>query len=81
MLQEQDTFSTYVTGLARDVAALANHTDITRVRQVSGIVAKMKAQLSDAQHKADVFNNREILFERPVTNYENVQQIVKQVSS
>ena len=79
MLQEQDTFSDYIDGLARDVADLANHTDISRVRQVSGIVARMKVQLADAQSKADVFNNRELLFGRPVTSYEGLQRVIKQV--
>jgi hypothetical protein len=79
MIHEQRAFEDYVGSIASDVLDLGSHTDLSRVHQVSGIVAKMKVQLAEAQEKADVFNNRELLFGRPVTSYESLQRVIKQV--
>lgn len=50
------------------VAGFSTHVDITRAHEIANEVRRVKKQLKDSQQLATLYNNRERIFNLPVTN-------------
>ena len=50
------------------VAGFAAHTDMSKAHEVANEVRRVNKQLKECQELAAMYNNRERLFEMPVTN-------------
>lgn len=50
------------------VAGFSTHVDITRAHEIANEVRRVKKQLKDCQQLAALYNNRERIFNLPVTN-------------
>ena len=50
------------------VAGFAAHTDIGKAHEVANEVRRVNKQLKECQQLSSMYNNRERLFEMPVTN-------------
>ena len=58
----------YLFTLQMVVAGFAAHTDMTKAHEVANEVRRVNKQLKECQELAAMYNNRERLFEMPVTN-------------
>ena len=50
------------------VAGFAAHTDINKAHEVANEVRRVNKQMKECQQLAAMYNNRERLFEMPITN-------------
>ena len=50
------------------VAGFAAHTDINKAHEVANEVRRVNKQMKECQQLAAMYNNRERLFELPITN-------------
>lgn len=58
-------------------AGFAAHTDIGKAHEVANEVRRVNKQLKECQQLATMYNNRERLFEMPVTNVSQLTLIVQ----
>ncbi|MEE6527642.1 hypothetical protein FKM82_029170, partial [Ascaphus truei] len=65
---DQNNFLERLDGLQMVVAGFSTHVDISRAHEVANEVRRLHRQLKDSQQMALLYNNRERLFELPVTN-------------
>lgn len=77
MLGEQVSFSSTLKELSEEVKALQEFTDINDVTNIAERVKEVETKLNAAQASARLFNSRESLFEQDITDYEDLNRIVK----
>jgi dynein heavy chain len=77
MNADQNKFVTTLVELEQSVAALEQLTDLEQVKEISKTVKDLENELSAAQEKARLFNSRETLFEAELTDYEDLNRVVK----
>ncbi|XP_063282706.1 dynein axonemal heavy chain 1 [Pelobates fuscus] len=76
-VMDQNNFLERLDSLQMVVAAFSTHFDITRVHEIANEVRRVHKQLKESQELAQLYNNRERLFELPVTNYDKLLKLVK----
>uniref|UniRef100_A0A8C5QQJ6 Dynein axonemal heavy chain 1 n=1 Tax=Leptobrachium leishanense TaxID=445787 RepID=A0A8C5QQJ6_9ANUR len=76
-VMDQNNFLERLDSLEMVVAGFSAHVDINRVHEVANEVRRVHKQLKDSQQSAQLYNNRERLFELPVTNYDKLLKLVK----
>ncbi|XP_075430348.1 dynein axonemal heavy chain 1 isoform X2 [Ascaphus truei] len=74
---DQNNFLERLDGLQMVVAGFSTHVDISRAHEVANEVRRLHRQLKDSQQMALLYNNRERLFELPVTNYDKLVRLAK----
>lgn len=63
--------------MIEQVAALEAFTDLSDVVNIAAKVKEVELKLNEAQAKVKLFNSRESLFEQDITDYEDMNKIVK----
>jgi dynein heavy chain len=77
MKMEQNTFQKSLVDLSTDVAALVNLTDLADVTNICNQVKEVEAKLGEALSSVKQFNSRETLFDADVTEYEDMNTVVR----
>lgn len=77
MAAEQVEFEDSLVGLSDEVTALTRFTKMEDTEVASSTVSKLKASLDAAEEKARLFNAREGLFNKEITNYDKIGEIKK----
>ncbi|CAM9544257.1 unnamed protein product [Chrysoparadoxa australica] len=77
MEDEQEEFIQRLKGLQDQVSKMSQYTDIAKVDQVSSLVRRMEKELENCVEQVALFNSREVLFGKPVTEYELLDEIRK----
>lgn len=75
--EEEEEFVEQLKSIDAEVRELKKFTNIEHVAQVSQHIRTIKAKLDDANAKARLFNSREGLFNKAVTDYDDVRRIEK----
>mgnify|MGYP000067473068 CR=1 FL=1 len=75
---EQAQFEEALNRLHSDVLSLSQYKDLTRVAQVTTHVQTIKNKLADAVAQGRLFNSREGLFNKEITEYDKLGAIQKQ---
>ncbi|XP_041945152.1 dynein heavy chain 1, axonemal isoform X2 [Alosa sapidissima] len=76
-LVDQNNFQDRLDSLQMLVAGFSGYTDVTRAHEVANEVRRVSKQLKESQAMASLYNNRERLFNIPVTNYDRLQKLTK----
>jgi hypothetical protein len=79
LLHDQTVFGLQITALERDVRELTACRELNRTSYAAALVARIRSQLTEAQSQAELFNRREQLFDRPLTDYGVLDQLHAQV--
>jgi dynein heavy chain len=74
---EQVAFGTSLAQLEKDVAALQEHTDLAKVDETAVVLAAVEVRVAEAQESIRLYNSREVLFGKEVTDYEDFGRVVK----
>uniref|UniRef100_A0A4W3IMR6 Dynein axonemal heavy chain 1 n=1 Tax=Callorhinchus milii TaxID=7868 RepID=A0A4W3IMR6_CALMI len=77
-LSDQSNLQERFEGLQMAVAAFPAHVDINRAHEIANEVRRVHKQLIESQQLAQLYNNRERLFEMPVTNYDKLLKLIKE---
>jgi dynein heavy chain, axonemal len=77
MAAEQAAFDESLGSLADDVAGLSTFTKMEDVETAAAGVARTKLMLDAAEEKGRLFNTREGLFGKEITNYDRIGEIKK----
>eukprot|EP01063_Lacrimia_lanifica_P030854 TRINITY_DN4987_c0_g4_i2.p1 TRINITY_DN4987_c0_g4~~TRINITY_DN4987_c0_g4_i2.p1 ORF type:complete len:4157 (+),score=1788.38 TRINITY_DN4987_c0_g4_i2:76-12546(+) len=77
MCSEQDDFVKEITELQRTVAGFYKKTEIKKVANIAAEVKELNRKIEEAKTKATAFNNREVLFNKDKSDYQNVYSIAK----
>jgi dynein heavy chain len=77
MITEQSLFSKSLHELHSQVASLSELTDLKEVISIAESVKEVEIKLIAAQNKVKLFNSREALFEQDITDYEELNKILK----
>ncbi|XP_032988956.1 dynein axonemal heavy chain 1 isoform X1 [Rhinolophus ferrumequinum] len=77
-IMDQNNFQEKLEGLQLVVAGFSTHVEITRAHEIANEVRRVKKQLKDCQHLAALYNNRERIFNLPITNYDKLSRMVKE---
>ena len=77
MDDEQVVFEQTLVSLEQEVGQFQGYTDIGRVNMVAQHVKSLNDKITAAEEQARVFNSRESLFERELTEYTKVKDIRK----
>ena len=75
MVDDQAEFAEFLRTLHAEVDGFKQYTDIARVEQVHKYVMNINQKLSKAEEDARVFNSREVLFNRDITDYVQIGKI------
>ncbi|KNC54636.1 dynein heavy chain 2 [Thecamonas trahens ATCC 50062] len=78
LVSDQEAFAERLEELARAVASLTKYTKLDEVDDAAADVAKLEKQIAYALDKVQLFHSREVLFERELTDYDEVSGVVKQ---
>ncbi|XP_022110107.1 dynein heavy chain 1, axonemal-like isoform X1 [Acanthaster planci] len=76
-LTDQNNFTDKLDTLQMVVAGFAAHTDINKAHEVANEVRRVNKQMKECQQLASMYNNRERLFEMPITNYDKLSKLVR----
>ncbi|XP_040889376.1 dynein heavy chain 1, axonemal [Toxotes jaculatrix] len=76
-LASQDSFEENLDSLQMLVAGFAGHSDIDHAHELANEVKRISKQLKECQTMAQTYNTRERLFGLPITNYDRLQKLVK----
>ncbi|XP_071830856.1 dynein axonemal heavy chain 1-like isoform X2 [Apostichopus japonicus] len=76
-MTDQNNFQDKLDSLQMVVAGFAAHTDINKAHEVANEVRRVNKQLKECQQLAAMYNNRERLFEMPITNYDKLAKLVR----
>lgn len=79
-MQEQSRFTMFITALERDVKELFTYTDLSKASAAAALSTKVRDFLADASTQAEIFNKREQLFGRQITEYSSLDQLQVAVS-
>ncbi|XP_023393798.1 dynein heavy chain 1, axonemal [Pteropus vampyrus] len=77
-IMDQNNFQEKLEGLQLVVAGFSTHVEISRAHEIANEVRRVKKQLKDCQQLAILYNNRERIFNLPITNYEKLSRMVKE---
>eukprot|EP00755_Sulcionema_specki_P029075 Sspe_Gene.17654::Locus_6284_Transcript_1_1_Confidence_1.000_Length_4893::g.17654::m.17654/K10408/DNAH; dynein heavy chain, axonemal len=77
LIIEQDEFVKETEQLGRRVGGFYKKTDIKKVSEIASEVKELGKKLDEAKAKAQSFNDREALFNRPKSGHEDLYQIIK----
>jgi len=77
MLAEQERFMQSLASLETEVQGFASYDNLGQVADISTHANEVLEKLTDADEKAMLFNSREGLFDKDVTDYELLSQIKK----
>lgn len=69
LVQDQSLFNLFLTSLERDIAELVSCRDVSKTTTAAALAGKIRSGLALAQDQAELFNKREQLFSRPLTDY------------
>ncbi|XP_077969677.1 dynein axonemal heavy chain 1-like isoform X2 [Styela clava] len=76
-LSDQNQFQDKMDTLNMVVAGFAAHNEIHKAHEVANEVRRINKQLKECQGLAQVYNQRERLFNMPVTNYDKLGKLMK----
>ncbi|XP_078000357.1 dynein axonemal heavy chain 1-like isoform X2 [Glandiceps talaboti] len=76
-ITDQNNFQDRLDTLQMVVAGFAAHTDINKSHEVGNEVRRVNKQLKECQTLSSMYNNRERLFELPLTNYDKLARLIK----
>ncbi|XP_051532039.1 dynein axonemal heavy chain 1 [Myxocyprinus asiaticus] len=74
-LVDQNNFLERLSELQMVVAGLAAHTNIERAHEVANKVRRVSKQLKECEEMAQLYNNRERLFGKPLSTYTELQRL------
>ncbi|XP_042561677.1 dynein axonemal heavy chain 1-like [Clupea harengus] len=74
-LVDQNNFQDRLDSLQMVVAGFSAYTDVSRAHEVANEVRRVGKQLKESQAMVLLYNNRERLFNLPVTNYDRLQKL------
>ncbi|RXN34314.1 dynein heavy chain axonemal [Labeo rohita] len=74
-LVDQNSFMDLLNFLQMTVAGLSGYTNLGRAHEVANEVRRVSKQLKECQEMAQLYNNRERLFGKPVSNYTELQRM------
>jgi dynein heavy chain len=77
MDDQQVVYEQTLVGLEQEVGQFQGYTDIGRVNMVAQHVKSLNDKITAAEEQARVFNSREALFERELTEYTKIKDIRK----
>ena len=77
MLSEQKRFEEHLVNLEKEVETFGAYDDISQVEEVSKHAVAVQQKCADAEAKAQLFNSREGLFEKEITDYELLGKVKK----
>ncbi|XP_009304459.3 dynein axonemal heavy chain 1 [Danio rerio] len=72
---DQNSFLERLSFLEMVVAGFSGYTNLERAHEVANEVRRVGKQLKECQEMAQLYNNRERLFGKPVTNYTELQKL------
>lgn len=72
LLADQNTFQDRLDSLNMAVAGFAAHTDISKAHEIANDTRRLVKQMKECQQLAQTYNNRERLFNLPVTSVRHV---------
>ena len=78
MDEEQESFQATIETLTDTVEKFSQYTDLSKVDYVYDDVQQITQQLKKAQDDANLFNRREGLFQKPITDYSHLQKVTTQ---
>ena len=78
MDEEQDSFNATIETLTDTVNKFSQYTDLSKVDYVYDDVQQITQQLKKAQDDANLFNRREGLFQKEITDYSHLQKVTSQ---
>lgn len=68
LLADQNTFQDRLDSLNMAVAGFAAHTDLSKAHEIANDTRRLVKQMKECQQLAQTYNNRERLFNLPVTS-------------
>ncbi|RDD38836.1 Dynein heavy chain 1, axonemal [Trichoplax sp. H2] len=74
---DQSNFEDRLDTLQMVVAGFSAHTDVKKAHEVANEVRRVVKQLKECQTLAALYNNRERLFDMPVTSYDKLAKLLK----
>ncbi|TRY59872.1 hypothetical protein DNTS_035283 [Danionella cerebrum] len=74
-IADQNNFLERLSFLQMVVAGFSGYTNISRAHEVANEVRRVGKQLKECQEMAQLYNNRERLFDKPVSNYTELQKL------
>ena len=77
MTSEQEVFQKQVDKLERVINGFGKYTDLAKVKDVAQEVAKINAELKGAEQQKVVFNSREGIFGKDITDYSQLLNMAK----
>ncbi|KTF88877.1 hypothetical protein cypCar_00027703 [Cyprinus carpio] len=77
-LVDQNSFLDLLNVLQMTVAGLSGYTNLGRAHEVANEVRRVSKQLKECQEMSQLYNNRERLFGKPVSNYTELQKLNKE---
>ncbi|KAL7746739.1 hypothetical protein RI367_007902 [Sorochytrium milnesiophthora] len=77
LITDQELFKEKTHHLAAVIADFSRHTDVNRMAEILVEVQRVTMELKDCQTTSQLFNSRERLFGMPVTNYDDVANLLK----
>ena len=77
MEEEQEAFVELIKGFNDEVNSLNQYTDLARLEAVAGHVRSLRKKLNTAEEDARLFNSREALFGREMTQYTALKDVQK----
>ena len=77
-MDEQEIFDQDLKQLEQDVASLAQHSDLGRLKLVAQRVQHLRKRLDDADAAARTYNSREALFKMEITDYAVIAKLNKE---
>lgn len=77
MAQEQEEFEEMLEGIEMTVGQFSNYDDINKFEQAFVDVQSVNARLKEYTDKTNLFNKRETLMGKPMTDYSKLRQAVK----
>jgi len=75
--EEQESFAANLADLAQTVGGFSMHTDLGNTEAIAQNVEEIAKQLKEAQETATLFNSRESLFEKTLTDYSQVKVLIE----
>lgn len=78
MDEEQESFNATIETLTDTVNKFSQYTDLSKVDYVYDDVQQITEQLKKAQEDANLYNRREGLFQKEITDYSHLQKITTQ---
>ena len=75
---DQDAFADQIESIERAILSFSAYTDIDKAHEVANDVKRIVKSLQECNDSAAMYNNRERIFNLPVTNYQRIGKAEKQ---